>query len=201
MISPLLEKAINYILKSDPETLARLSLLEGKVVKISFIDWKLDSFLVIKEQGVQLLSSYSGNVDTTIRGKLAGLIKVSRSGASGPALFDQGIEISGDVELGEKIRDILRRIDLDPEEQMSHYIGDIAAHEVTWRTKRAIELGKQTWLDLRENFREFCQIEAQYLPARHQAEEFYTEVSRLRDDVDRAAARLDRLKSKLTGSH
>lgn len=197
MLYKILEKAVNRILKLDPDTLNRLGKLQGKVVKITFTDWQLDCYILIQEQGVALTNHYQGMVDTTIRGKLAGLVRVSRSGANGPALFEQGIEVVGDPELGEKIRDILRQVDLDGEEYLSQFIGDAAAHEIVWRAKRAFSLGKKTFNELSENIREFCQVEAQYLPARAQVENFYSQVTRLRDDVERAAARLQRLQQRI----
>lgn len=196
MIYTILEKAINRVLQLDPETVNRLQHLQGKVVKISFTDWQLDCFILIREGGVNITGNHSGLVDTTIRGKLIGMIRAARTGASGPALFEQGIEISGDTELGEKIRDILRQVDLDGEEYLSRVVGDVAAHEIVWRTKRAIELGKQTWRGLSENIREFSQMEAQYLPSRAQVENLYQQIFRLRDDVDRAAQRVERLMAK-----
>lgn len=196
-----LEKALNHVLQLDPDTLNRLGKLQGKVVKMSFTDWQMDCYILIQERGVHLVGDYQGSVDTTIRGTLIGLLKVSRSGASGPALFDQGVEVVGDPELGEQIRDILRQVDLDFEEYLSRFVGDTAAHEISWRTERAIELGKQTWRGIRDNIREFCQVEAQYLPTRGQVEDFYTQVTRLRDDVDRAAARLARIEAKVRGEN
>ena len=136
-------------------------------------------------------------MDTTISGKLAGLIRVGYSGASGPALFDQGIEVIGDAELGEKIRDILRQTDLDGEEYLSRFIGDTAAHEITWRAKRVVDFGLTNLRGIGENIREFCQIEAQYLPTRAQVENFYRQIAQLRDDVDRAGALMSRLERKI----
>lgn len=201
MIYVILEKAINRVLALDPDTLARLARLQGKVVKITFTDWKMDCYILIQESGVKLTNQFQGLVDTTIRGATRGLINAARTGADGPALFEQGIEIVGDPELGEKIRDILRQVDLDAEEQLSRIVGDTAAHEMMWRTKRAVELGKQAWRGLSENIREFCQVEAQYLPTRAQAEHFYSQVSHLRDDVDRAALRLARIEQKIKRRH
>jgi len=192
-----LEKAINHILRFDPDTLHRLEKLEGKVIKLSLTDWRLDCYLFIYPSEVRISQHYQGLADTVIRGKLFGLVRAGLAGASGPALFDQGVEVEGDTELGEQIRDILRRVDLDTEEYLSRFVGDVAAHEIVWRSKRALKLGKQTWHELRENIREFCQVEAQYLPTRTQVEDFYGQVARLRDDVDRAKARLERLKSKI----
>lgn len=192
-----LQKAINHMLQLDPESLNRLSKLQGKVVKVTVTDWQIDSYWLIQEQGIRLVGDYQGPVDTTIRGKLVGLIRVSQSGASGPALFEQGIEVVGDPELGEQIRDILRRLDLDGEEYLSRFVGDTAAHAIASRAKRAREIGRQTWRGLIRNIGEFCEVEAQYCPTRAQANDFYDQVARLRDDVDRAALRVARLEKRV----
>lgn len=196
MLYTVLEKAINGVLQWDPDTLNRLGTLRGKVVKISLTDWQMDCYILLQEQGVRLTGQYTGLADTIIRGKLSGLIQVGRSGAAGVALFDHGVEVSGDAELGEKIRDILRKVDLDGEECLSKLVGDTAAHAISWRAKRALEIGKRAWRGLAENVREYCQIEAGYLPNRAQVETFYRQIAHLRDDVDRAAARIERIKSR-----
>ena len=199
MLYVILEKAINHLLKLDPDTLSRLNKLQGRVVKVTVTDWRMDCYILIQEQGVRLTGDWPGLVDTTISGKLAGLIRVGYSGASGPTLFDQGIEITGDTDLGETIRDILRRVDIDGEEYLSRFLGDAAAHEITWRTKRVVDFGLQTCRGISENIREFCQDEAQYLPTRAQVEDFYQRIARLREDVDRASALMSRLESKMSG--
>ena len=199
MLYIILEKAINHLLKLDPDTLHRLNKLQGRVVKVTVTDWQMDCYILIQEQGVRLTGDWSGLVDTTISGKLAGLIRVGYSGASGPALFNQGIEITGDTDLGETIRDILRRTDIDGEEYLSRFLGDTAAHEITWRAKKVVDFGLQTCRGIGENIREFCQIEAQYLPTRTQVEDFYKQIARLREDVDRASAMMSRLESKIAG--
>jgi ubiquinone biosynthesis accessory factor UbiJ len=199
MLYVILEKAINHLLKLDPDTLNRLNKLQGRVVKVTVTDWQMDCYILIQEQGVRLTGDWPGLVDTTISGKLAGLIRVGYSGASGPALFDQGIEITGDMDLGETIRDILRRTDIDGEEFLSRFLGDAAAHEITWRAKQVVDFGLQTCRGIGENIREFCQNEAQYLPTRTQAENLYQQIARLREDVDRASALLSRLENKIAG--
>ncbi len=199
MLYVILEKAINHLLKLDPDTLHRLNKLEGRVVKVTVTDWQMDCYILIQEQGVRLTGDWQGLVDTTISGKLAGLIRVGYSRASGPTLFDQGIEITGDVDLGETIRDILHRTDIDGEEYLSRFLGDAAAHEITWRAKKVVDFGLQTCRGISENIREFCQDEAQYLPTRAQVEDFYRQIAGLRERVDRAGALMLRLEKKISG--
>ncbi|MBS0351910.1 MAG: hypothetical protein JSR33_12170, partial [Proteobacteria bacterium] len=98
----------------------------------------------------------------------------------------------------EQIRDILKRVDLDPEAHLARYVGDVAAHEITWRTKKLVAMGKRSWRGLLENVREYSQEEVQLLPSRDQAEEFYSRLAVLRDDVERAQQRIFRLEFKLS---
>lgn len=197
MLAAALEKALNYVLTLDPDTLSRLNKLQGKVVKLNISDWNLECFVVVRENSLGIMTHYAGLPDASISGKFMGLVQVGRQRASGPALFEQGIKIDGDLELGEQIRDIIRHLDLDLEEYLSRFVGDIAAHEIIWRGKSFLEFGKKTWQSLTENVREFCQIEASYAPSRRQAEQFYRDISELRNDVERAAVRLARLEKQI----
>ncbi len=193
MLLPLISRTMNYILQLDPDTWQRLARLQGKVVKIHFIDLNMDCFVHIREHGLELTQTFEGLADTYIRGKLLSLVRVGFSGASGPILFQEGIEILGDTELGEKIRDILRKVDIDGEEYFSRYLGDSLAHELTWRTKKIFALGKQTLNTLGENIRDYYITEAGYLPQRGEVEDFYKKIAVLREDVDRATARFERV--------
>lgn len=197
MIAAALEKALNYALKLDPDTVLRLNSLQGKVVKLHLTDWNFECFIVIRENSLGVMTQYVGIPDSSISGKLMGLVQVGRLRASGPVLFEQGIKVDGDLEVGEQIRDIIRHLDLDFEEYLSRFVGDIAAHEIFWRGKSFLQLGMKTWQNLTENVREFCQIEAKYVPSRQQVEEFYRSVSQLRNDTERAAARLERLEERV----
>lgn len=192
-----LEKTLNQSLKLDPDTRQRLISLRGKVIQVSLTDLQQDFYLLPSETGVQVLGEYSGPIDTTICGTVLGLAKAACSGGSGTVLFDQGITIIGDIELGEKIRDILQKVDLDWEEYLSRYVGDSISHEITWRTKEVINFGRQTFQSLGNQILEFCQTEAKCLPSRTKVETFYQNIAHLRNDVDRAAARLDQLEAKV----
>ena len=47
------------------------------------------------------------------------------------------------------------------------------------------------------NIREYLQEESREVPTRHEVDRFSQEVSTLRDDVERMAARVQRLENKL----
>ena len=79
---------------------------------------------------------------------------------------------------------------------MSRWVGDIAAHQIAVTGKWAVNLGKKTFQGLKENLLEFSRTEAEFIPSRAKIEEFYDKVNHLRDDVERAEARLVRLEKR-----
>ncbi len=193
-----LENAINQALRLDPDTKKRLKPLQGKVIKVTITDWSLNLYLLLKSEGVQLQTHFSKKPDTTIRGTLSGLLRVACQGASGVALFEQGVQIEGDTELGEKIREILKQLDLDWEGNVAKIFGDSFTHAFSWRAKKTLELCKQTSQNLAHQYREYWQFEKNYLPSAEQVGAFYKDIEQLKEDVDRAEARLARLEKRLS---
>jgi ubiquinone biosynthesis protein UbiJ len=106
-------------------------------------------------------------------------------------------ELTGDLHVAESFAALLRHARPDLEEELSHLIGDIAAHEIG-----AVASGVSRWLSgatraARMNTSEYLQEESRTLPAPLEARSFYAEVERLRDDVERAAQRVERLAMQL----
>jgi ubiquinone biosynthesis protein UbiJ len=84
----------------------------------------------------------------------------------------------------------------DLEGELAKWIGDIPAHAVG-----EIARGTRAWLTragdaLRMNTAEYLQEESRAMPAPLEAQAFYGDVEKLRDDVERAAARLARLERR-----
>ena len=102
-------------------------------------------------------------------------------------------EISGDLEVAERYAQLLKLARPDLEEEVAKWLGDVPAHALGEAVR---ELG--AWLGragaaLRMNAAEYLQEESRAMPAPLEAQAFYSDVERLRDDVERAAARLARL--------
>ncbi len=191
-----METAINSYLNLDPFTIKRLSLLQDKVIKIELTDWEMQFFVHPDEHGIQLLAEQAGTVDTTISGSLNGLIRASQQGGSSSALFENRIDVTGDVQAGEAMRDVMQKLDIDWEEHLSRLVGDTLAHTITTKVADLIKHGKQITGALRENINEHIHEEAQLFPSCAQVEEHYQQINTLRDDVDRAQARMQRLLDK-----
>jgi ubiquinone biosynthesis accessory factor UbiJ len=101
--------------------------------------------------------------------------------------------LSGDLDVAERYARMLKLARPDLEEEVAKWLGDVSAHALGEVVR---ELG--AWLGragaaLRMNTAEYLQEESRAMPAPLEAQAFYGDVERLRDDVERLAARLQRL--------
>jgi len=123
------------------------------------------------------------------------LLRLARS-ADLSTLRGTGAEIAGSPEIAERFAKLLKLARPDLEEHVARWLGDVPAHALGDAVRAA-----GTWLEraagaLRANTAEFLQEESRALPAALEAQAFYADVERLRDDVERAAARLARLEHR-----
>jgi len=98
--------------------------------------------------------------------------------------------LSGDLDVAERYARMLKLARPDLEEEVAKWVGDVPAHALG-----EVVRGVGAWLAraggaLRMNTAEFLQEESRALPAPLEAQGFYSDVERLRDDVERLAARL-----------
>lgn len=102
-------------------------------------------------------------------------------------------ELSGDLEVAERYAKLLKLARPDLEEELSKWLGDVPAHALGEAARRAGAWLGRARSALRMNVAEYLQEESRAMPAPLEAQAFYSDVERLRDDVERAAARLARL--------
>ncbi len=197
-----LEQLTNRLLGLNPETLRRLNALKGKVICIR-IGGEADStsptviYVLPGETGLRLLTEYDAEPDVSLSGSLPALLRLVSGGAT-PDLFSSGnVEISGDLELGQRFERIMKKLDIDWEEQASHVIGDIAAHKLgnlirdmhAWRVQ-AIET-------VCKDLGEYLQHESRILAIPKAVDNFMNAVDVVHADADRLEARLRRLQGSI----
>lgn len=190
-----LETAINQYLKLDPDTISRLATLQGKKIKVEITDWNIHFTVLPMSNGLQLIADQQQKADTTIKGKLLGLSKVGLSGANSQSLFDNKIEISGDTQLGEEIRSILQQCDIDWEEHLSHFVGDGLSFHLMQGFRGIRNFLSQSAAIIIDKTKEYLHEETHAFPTKEEISTFIHNVTTLRNDVDRAKARIKNLHS------
>lgn len=192
-----LETAINRYVHLDPEAQDLFDALDGKVIRIELTDLNLCYYLLPIEQRINVMGRCEHAPDTTLRGTSIAMVRMRASEDTGGPLFSGEVLISGDVKLGQQFQAAIDAIDIDWEEQLSRITGDAVAHKVGNLVRGAVKWGQQTIDTLGKDVAEYLHEESRVLPAQYEVEEFIAAVDKLRADVDRAQARLNRLNSLL----
>lgn len=183
------ESVCNRALAMDPETLASVEALAGKIIALELAPSSFTLYLIPGPGGLRLATSCPGEADARVRGTPLGL---ARAGLARGARTPE-VEISGDVELGQQLQAILARLDLDWEEALARVAGDNLAHRVGNAARAAARWGRNSGASLARDLNEYLHEEARHAPPRREVEAFLDAVDRLRADADRLEARLTRL--------
>ncbi len=188
-----IEIALNRYLRLDPATLARLARLTGKVVALEVHGTGLTLYLAPGAGGIQLLGGLEREPDAIISGAPFSLARAGLQAGQRDALHAGDVQVRGDVDVGREVEEILRSVDIDWEEQLSHFAGDVTAHQVGNVVRGANTWREQTQEILAQNIAEYLQEESRHLPRREEVEAFLSQVDVLRSDADRLSARVRRL--------
>jgi ubiquinone biosynthesis protein UbiJ len=195
---PLIEDAGNRLLRLDPETLKRLGDLEGRVVCIEFRDLGRRLYLEPSEGGLRLRADSAVAPSVTLSGTLAGFARLGFDPERrGPAPGQ--LEIQGDVALGQRVQAIVRGLDVDWEEPLARLFGDAAGHALGRALRAAQAWHRRALATFAANAAEYLQEESRLAPRRAEVDAHLDAVDILRSDLDRLAARIERLATRLAG--
>ena len=187
-----LEKVINQALRLDPESLKRITKLEGKVIALEIQGSGIEFYLVPNAQGLRIQSIFEGEPDVRIKGGLFSLVRMGLS--DHPAsLFGKGVEMEGDTHLGRQVQQVLDGLDVDWEEQLSRFTGDVVAHQIGNVVRDFTRWGASTVETLGRDVAEYLQEESRDLVVKAELTPFLDQVDTLRSDVDRLTQRIAQL--------
>ncbi len=108
--------------------------------------------------------------------------------------FAEDLIIEGNAEIGQQVIELFDELQIDWEDHLSHFVGDIPAYHAG-----RILSGMSKWLlgteqTLAQNIKEYLHEEAEYVPTREALQDFFSEIDTLRMDVDRIEARINHLR-------
>ncbi len=191
------ELALNASIKGSSAAQTDLKRLAGKVIALELEGLAVKLWFLPQPERLTVAADYHGEADIQIRAPAASLMGAALRREDTPP---RGMQISGDAETAQVFSRLLKNADLDWEELLSHYIGDVAAHQIgnavrgfrRWSRDAAGRLGR--------DLTEYLQYESRNLPPRREVEAFLAGVDRVRDDAERLEARLKRAAQKATPS-
>ena len=185
------QRVLDTGLRMNPHVVGELSELKDVVIGVEVTDIQWQLFFVTQGQRLEIMTAADCEPDTWIKSDIRNLIK-ARYATPGDGLQ---LEISGDVSAGQSFQHILKAIEFDWEELLAGYLGDIAAHRVGQGVRGVNRWLQRTGNSLAFSTGEYLREEIQIAADREQIKQFISAVDELRDDVERLAARVQRLGS------
>ncbi|MDH5408127.1 MAG: SCP2 sterol-binding domain-containing protein [Gammaproteobacteria bacterium] len=192
-----IENAANVYLRQSPESLDKLAKLQGKVIAVELRGIQQTLYLRPDHQGLLVQGHHEGEVDASLSGTPLSFAELSLSPHANRVLFRGDVKISGDIRLGQDFKRILDELEIDWEELLSKYTGDVIAHKAGDLLRGLSQWSKAALRQTGENAAEYLQQESFDLPIAAEVEPFIKGVDILRDDVERLAARVARLRQNL----
>ena len=190
----LIETVVNRLLRWDADTLSRVAELDGKVIRLRIAGTRpLEIFVLPSAAGLSLRAQHDGEPDVTLTGDLPVFARFALRRAV-PEMVPAGeVQISGDIDLGQRFQHLIEKIDIDWETQAARVLGDVAAHQLGNALRDLRDWSRQSRQTLRADVVEYLQEESRLLPLRSRAEGFQRAVESLRLDAERLEIRIQRL--------
>jgi len=188
------EAAINGALNYDPATRLGLAKLNGQVLAVQISAPSLKLFVMPTADGLRLMNHWEGEVDTQLSGSLLALLQLSRGNTHN--LKDSGVEVMGQLSLLADLQSLLKNLDIDWEDLLSQFTGDIIGHQAAQIIRAKFGWAKSRAQTAQRLTGEFLTEELRSLPSKPELEDFYRQVDDISMAVERAAARVERIIAK-----
>jgi len=193
-----IEALVNRGLALDQDSLVALEALSGKVISLELINTGLKFYLFPSAAGLQLQDYHDGEVNVRIMATVPDMLSYLLSSRDDSQSTSGTLQVIGDVGLAQRFQSIIRNTDLDWEEFLSRYTGDIIAHKLGNLVRETGSFARQTGETLRRDIGEYLLYEKEAVPIREDIEVYISSVDELRNDVERLKLRIDRLQRNIT---
>lgn len=193
-----LQIALNKAMSLDEQSGKKIQELDGKVLKLVVLPLNVEFFICFAAGQFLLLDAYEGLPDTVIHSSPMGLIRLSLLPSSqARSLFNDKIRMSGDIELGQKIKNLFDAMDVDWEGHLAQFTGDVVAYQIGTLVRQGLQFKNQLSNSMRLNVTEYLQEELQLLPSKNEVDDLFNDIDELSLAVERLQAQLHHLMSPL----
>ncbi len=193
-----LQIALNRALALDPDTRQALTTLDGRHVDLTLEAPSLAMRISVHGESLEVGPVDHREADLAVRSSLSGvlaqlpLLAKSRGPATaGPA---GRVRVAGDAELARRLQQLAKGFDPDWQLPFVRVFGEVLGVQVANTLRSALQHARRGASDLAHTAAEFVTEESRDVVPRGELDAFHDDVDVLRDDVERMAARVQRLR-------
>ena len=185
------------LLALDAETSAHLTRLNKRVIALCVRDrdWKI--FAMVHDSKVTFSRDFGGHADVSMLGRVTDYVALVKANKGGESLTAGRIEITGDLAVAQDVQALLNDLELDLDEILSRFVGDVMAHQIGRAARGAGRSATAALGKFESDLGDYLAHELRALPVRQDVEALRRSILVLTEDVDRVQARLHKLLSKV----
>lgn len=188
-----LEAALNRAVALDPDTRDALQGLNGRRIVVALEAPAIALEITVAEGHLHVGPVREDEADLSVRGTVAGLLGqlpfFGREGGAGAGRM----RVSGDADLARRLQGLASRFDPDWQQPFAAVFGDVIGVQVAQAIAAGLRQVRVSGTQLARSAAEYVTEESRDVLGRAELAAFNDDVDVLRDDVERLAARVQRL--------
>jgi ubiquinone biosynthesis protein UbiJ len=190
----------NRLLSLDEQVMQRCESLQGRCIELHVTDLDFRLYCHPGSWGMRLSQQKPAReIDATISGRVVALVNLSLQEDKISTSIRERVSIQGDASVAQRMQKILAELDIDWEEVLSEYTGDVLAYQIHKRAREAGDWFRESTLSLLQTTSEYIREEARLSPTQVEFERFQQQNTKLKHDVERSEARLRHLLKAVSG--
>ncbi|NNF15237.1 MAG: hypothetical protein HKN70_00750 [Gammaproteobacteria bacterium] len=191
----LIEQMLSRQLQASTAARTRLKALNGKTLALELTGIGLNVYVACRDDAIGLSTTFADDADVIITGTPLAMLAFARS--QDAATRGSSVKFTGDIGVAQDFQQLFTVLSPDFEEELSRLIGDEAAYRVHTAGKNFFTWARQAVADVSDQLAVVITEQRRDTPTADEIEAFLDQVDKIRADVDRAAARADRLARSL----
>lgn len=193
-----LETALNHVLSLDPDTVQRLSALDGRSVQLHLEGPALTLAITVHEGRLKV---GPGREDSHLRVRATpGSLLAMALRRDDEGVAPGKVDIAGDAELARRLEKLASKFAPDFEEAFTRTFGDVLGVPLAKAVREALAHARESGSHLAEDSADWLRDEVRVAAAPGEVEGFLDGVDALRERGERLESRLARLEQKLKGN-
>ncbi len=187
-----IESLLARQLESSTAARTRLERLDGKSLALELTGIGLNVYVQCTADGINLSSEFDEEADVIITGTPLAMLAFARSDPQ-EGIRGGSVKFTGDIGVAQDFQKLFATLSPDFEEELSRLIGDEAAFKVSSVVRDAVNFGMKAFDNLTRGLGAHLSEGSRDVATHTEVEDFLEDVDRLRADVERAEARLNRV--------
>ncbi|HEY9032181.1 MAG TPA: SCP2 sterol-binding domain-containing protein [Kangiella sp.] len=197
LFAPAIEILINQAIKLDPDAQSRLQSLDNKIIKVILTDLNSSFFIVIEDSLILVKPDINKQPNAELSGSSSSFFNLAVSEKGSDSIFKGEVHFAGDISTAQNFQNFFKQLNIDWEEHLSQYTGDIVAHQMASGSRKVGDWLQKAAATAQQNISEYIRFEAKLSPATIELENFYDDIADLKSDSEILKQKIERISLRI----